>query len=345
MRDPLEDHMISVEGFSIGHQKGSALLSQLNLSVNQGEMVALIGRNGTGKSTLLKSMIGLLAPLEGVCLFDGKPFTEYTLPERARKISFVSSQLTQLPSLTVEELVGLGRVPYTGWMGRLTREDRELVRQALEEVQLGRFSDRRVEFLSDGERQRAMIARALVQNTPLMVLDEPTAFLDIPNTYELIRMLSRFRDAGRSILYSTHDLETAMQCADKMWVIHGERIVEGAPEDLGLSGLFNELFSTSGIGYDAQTGRFLFSGSNRGRVYLEGESEELIIWTRNALERLGYLVDKSADLKIKVTSTSQGVSWMLQKKGGPVSFENIYSLARFLRQEESFTHMNMSSKF
>ena len=157
-------------------------------------------------------------------------------------VSFVSSQVSQLPSLTVGELVALGRMPYTGWMGRLNQEDRNLVEQALEEVQMTTFEDRKLDCLSDGERQRAMIARAFVQDTPLMVLDEPTAFLDIPNTYDLIRLLSSFRDRGKSIVYSTHDLETAMQCADKLWVIHEGKILEGAPEDLGLSGLFNECF-------------------------------------------------------------------------------------------------------
>lgn len=334
MTDLPADHIISLDRFAIGYQKENALLSHLNLTVNRGEIVALIGRNGTGKSTLLKSMIGLLAPLEGECLLDGKPFSDYTLPERARRVSFVSSQLTQLPSLTVEELVGLGRMPYTGWMGRLTPGDRVLVQQALDEVRMGPFAERKLECLSDGERQRAMIARAFVQDTTLMVLDEPTAFLDIPNTYELIRLLSRFRDGGRSIVYSTHDLETAMQYADKMWVIHEGRILEGGPEDLGLSGLFNVLFSANGIRYDEQARRFLFSGTQKGIISLEGERDELLIWTRNALERLGYNIENGVDVKIIIESSPWGVNWILQKEGGSLHFENLYTLARFLIQEE-----------
>jgi iron complex transport system ATP-binding protein len=308
------------------------LLKNLNLTVNRGEMVALIGRNGTGKSTLLKSMIGLLTPPEGVCLLDGKLISEYSPPERARRVSFVSSQLTQLPSLTVNEMVALGRMPYTGWTGRLTSKDRILIQQALEEVQMGPFAERKLECLSDGERQRAMIARALVQDTPLMVLDEPTAFLDIPNTFELIRLLSRFRDGGKTIIYSTHDLESAMQCADKMWVIHQGRILEGAPEDLGLSGLFNEIFSSSGIRYDEKVGRFLFSAVQKGIVDLEGEREEVLIWTRNTLERLGYSVKKGAELKIFVESSPMGVSCTVHREGEFTHFENLYTLARFLKQ-------------
>lgn len=326
-------HIISLEQFSIGYQQEDPLLNPLELKVNRGEMVALIGRNGTGKSTLLKSMIGLLAPLGGACMLDGLPLDEYSLPQRARMLSFVSSQLTQLPSLTVGELVALGRMPYTDWMGRLTQEDRLQVRKALEEVQMTSFENRKLDCLSDGERQRAMIARAFVQDTPLMVLDEPTAFLDIPNTYDLIQLLSRFRDGGRSIVYSTHDLETAMQCADKMWVIHEGRILEGAPEDLGLSGTFSELFSQSGISFDEQSGKFLFSGKQRGRISLAGEQGKLLIWTRNMLERVGYRLEEGAERHIEIESTPEGNCWILQHRDESTRFDSLYKLARFLIQE------------
>lgn len=333
MSDRHTEHIISLKQLSIGYQEENALLSGLELTVSRGEMVALIGRNGTGKSTLLKSMIGLLNPLRGECMLDGLPIADYSLPKRARKLSFVSSQLSQLPSLTVGELVSLGRMPYTDWMGRLTREDLTKVTKALEEVQMSSFEKRRLDCLSDGERQRAMIARAFVQDTPLMVLDEPTAFLDIPNTYDLIRILSRFRDGGRSIVYSTHDLETAMQCADKMWVIHEGQILEGAPEDLGLSGIFNELFSNSGISFDEQAGKFLFSGKQRGHISLGGDDGKLQIWTRNMVERLGFRLDDRAEQHIEIGSSPQGHTWMLRQKKGSIRFESLYKLARFLIQE------------
>jgi iron complex transport system ATP-binding protein len=322
---------IYLKSFAIGHQRGNALLRQLNLSVNRGEMVALIGRNGTGKSTLLKSMIGLLAPLEGLCLLEGFDLNEYSLPRRARKLSFVSSHLDYLPALSVGELVALGRMPYTGWTGRLNSGDRARISQALEELQLTSLRERKLDCLSDGERQRAMIARALVQDTPLMVLDEPTAFLDIPNTYEMIRLLSKIRDGGRSVVYSTHDLETAMQCADKMWLIQEDAILEGAPEDLGISGMYEDLFSSSGIGFDEQTGRFLFKGNQRGRVCLLGEPGRAQIWTRSMLERLGYIIDPEAGLTIRVLSSGDHPGWILEKSGQETKHENLYSLARFLK--------------
>jgi iron complex transport system ATP-binding protein len=333
MMDIPAELIISLDHFTIGYQPGSSLLRALNLTVKRGEMVSLIGRNGTGKSTLLKSMIGLLTPLDGECKLDGLPLRTYSLPERARRISFVSSHLSQLPTLTVEELVGMGRMPYTGWMGRLTSKDKSLVQHALIEVQMAPYAKRKLECLSDGERQRAMIARAFVQDTPLMVLDEPTAFLDIPNTFELIRLLSKFRDDGKSIVFSTHDLETAMQHADKMWVIHQENVLEGAPEDLGISGVFNEIFSPSGISYNVPNGKFLMSGTKKGRVELKGEQEELRNWTRNAIRRLGFEVEGGAEIKIVVTSAKGRISWFIEKDGASHHFEDIYSLARFLIQE------------
>jgi iron complex transport system ATP-binding protein len=332
MEAAAKDHIISLEELSIGHQQEDVLLSNINLSVGPGEMVALIGRNGTGKSTLLKSMIGLLPSLDGSCRLEGKSITQYDLPARARMVSFVSSQITQLPSLTVGELVALGRLPYTGWMGRLDQADHALVDQALEEVQLLSFADRKLDRLSDGERQRAMIARAFVQNTRLMVLDEPTAFLDIPNTFDLIRLLSNFRDGGKSIVYSTHDIETAMQCADKMWVIHEGRVLEGAPEDLGLSGLFDHLFSISGISYDEHSGRFLFKDPVLGSVSLEGKKDRAFSWTVNALERLGYSVDKQGDKKVFINRTGATYKWTVEKNGNSFSFSSLYKLARFLIQ-------------
>jgi iron complex transport system ATP-binding protein len=323
-------HIISLEDFSIGYLSDSPLLEGLNLSVERGEMVALIGRNGTGKSTLIKSMIGLLAPLGGNCKLDGRAFHAHSRPERARLVSYVSSQLTRLPSLTVGELVALGRMPHTGWMGRLDERDLLLVKEALEEVQLSSFEERKLDCLSDGECQRAMIARALVQDTPLMVLDEPTAFLDIPNTYDLVRLLSRFRDSGKSVVYSTHDLETAMQCADKLWVIHGGEILEGAPEDLGISGLFSKLFASSGISYEEDSGKFLFNTLQKGTVQLEGDDEQLMSWTRNTLKRLGYVVDNSSAVLMTVEHVKEKVQWRVEKSGSTHMFRDLYQLARFL---------------
>jgi len=278
-------------------------------------------------------MIGLVPLLYGSCTLDNIPLQTYDLRKRAQKVSYVSSQVSQLPSISVRELVALGRMPYTGWMGRLGKQDKAMVEQALKEVQMGSFMDRKLDQISDGERQRAMIARAFVQNTPLMVLDEPTAFLDIPNKYELIRLLTRFRDGGKSIVYSTHDLENAMMYADKLWVIHRGEILEGAPEDLGISGLFDTLFDTTGITFDEESRRFKHTESPKGSIQLSGAPENALIWTRSALERLGFDLEVGADTFVKVSLSDNGYRWNLTRNEQKISFSNIYTLARFLTKD------------
>ncbi len=326
-------HIIELRNLAIGYQKGEALLKDIKLSVHPGEMVALIGRNGTGKSTLLKSMLGLIPLIQGACYLDGALLDTYDLRDRARKVSFVSSHLSQLPSISVRELVSLGRMPFTGFMGRLTNHDQEFIDKSLKAVGLSSFADRKLDHLSDGERQRTMIARALAQDTPLMVLDEPTAFLDIPNKNELIQLLGGFRDGGKSVIYSTHDLDTAMHYADKIWVIHQGDILEGAPEDLGISGLFDTLFKESGIRYDLASRRFKYDTLPKGSIRLEGERGVQYEWTRNAMERLGYEVDDSGTNIIKLDNSDGLKRWTLYQSKQIKAFDNLYNLARFLNND------------
>ncbi|MCK5137082.1 MAG: ABC transporter ATP-binding protein [Bacteroidales bacterium] len=335
MPEDLSDHMITLKHLAIGYGKEQALLRDVNLSARPGEMVALIGRNGTGKSTLLKSIIGLIPILDGTCFLEGIPLETYDLRQRARIVSYVSSQVSHLPAISVRELVSLGRMPHTGWMGRHGEQDRQLVELALEEVQMKPLMDRKLDKLSDGERQRTMIARALVQDTPLMVLDEPTAFLDIPNKYELIRILTGFRETGKTIIYSTHDLETALMCADKLWVIHQGRVLEGAPEDLGISGVFDALFAESGIMFDAEDHRFKYGVTSKGTIRLSGEGDLALKWTGSALERLGFDTGShSGEISIVVQSSETGNRWIVTGKGGEYSFENIYRMAQYLIRDD-----------
>ncbi|MEN8201472.1 MAG: ABC transporter ATP-binding protein [Bacteroidota bacterium] len=330
MSENRSTNIISLRDLAIGHVKNQPLLRDINLTVRTGEMVALIGRNGTGKSTLLKSMIGLLPLISGSCFLDGAGLETYDLRLRARKLSYVSSHFSHLPSISVREVVSLGRMPFTGFTGRLTGQDQIRIERALEEVRMSSFAERKLEHLSDGERQRSMIARALAQDTPLMVLDEPTAFLDIPNKYDLIQLLSGFRDQGKSIVYSTHDLDTAMHCADKIWVIYQDKILEGAPEDLGISGLFDVLFASEGVKYDQLSMRFRYAAASKGSVKLDGGEGKELLWTRSAIERLGFQLDDSGSIHIKVQETGPATSWVLKKEGQSHEFQNLYNLARFL---------------
>jgi iron complex transport system ATP-binding protein len=276
---------------------------------------------------------GIIPSLSGECYLEGEKVRSIELRTRARKISFVASQVAQTPPITVRELVALGRMPHTGWRGRLGRKDREMVEQAIGAVRMEGLSDRTLDHLSDGERQRAMIARAFVQDTPLIVLDEPTAFLDLPNRYELIQLLTQFREAGKAILYSTHDLESAMMFSDRMWVIHRGSMEEGVPEDLGIKGVFDTLFASTGITFDVGQRRFRPAGRLRGTLQLAGDDPVAVAWTRNALERIGYQLNEDAKKKLKVDFSGAEPAWILTHEEGSVRFKNIETLARFLIQE------------
>ncbi len=327
--------MISLNSMAIGYSRKEILLRDLNLSAENGELIALLGRNGSGKSTLLKTILGLIPLLEGSCLLDGIPVGGYDPRLRARKISFVSSQVAQLPTITVRELVSLGRMPHTGWFGKYGISDREQIDRAVNEVNLIHLLDRRLDQLSDGEKQRAMIARAFVQDTPFMVLDEPAAFLDIPNKFDLIRILSRIRDGGKTIIYSTHDLESALIKADKLWVIHGGSILEGAPEDLGMSGIFDDLFSGAGISFNQTEQRFQFKRDIKGKIGLKGNNDIALNWTKNAIERMGFTEgDRDSPVTIEIVLADGVYNWIVSGRGNQYSFGNIYMMARFLTQEE-----------
>lgn len=326
--------MISLENISIGYQKAQPLLSKANLHAGEGEMVALVGRNGSGKSTLLKSLLGLLPLLEGECYLSGKSLKGLDHKIRARSVSYVSSQISGLPSLTVRELVSLGRMPHTGWLGSLGKSDWEMVDHIISEVGMEAYKERSIDQLSDGERQRVMIARALVQDTPNVILDEPAAYLDIPNKYELVRLLSLFRDRGKTIIYSTHDLETALMCADKFWIIDDGEIHEGSPEDLGLAGFFNQLFDSSGITFDLKSGKFIYALSSRRKVALSGTAGEAFAWTEHLLRRIGYtVVSGDHSMRIEVLSGDKH-QWKLVRGQSESSFDSLYNLARFLSNDE-----------
>ena len=206
---------------TLGYRGDRPLAVGLNGAVAQGESVALVGRNGVGKSTLLRSVAGLVPLAGGEVRVDGRSVFAMSHAERARTVSFVSTENVSAAYLNVEQVVAMGRAPYSGWAGRLTDEDRRKVVEALEAVDAARFVGRSIDRLSDGQRQRVMVARALAQDTPVVVLDEPTAFLDWDNRRLMIELLGRLA-ADKIILYSTHELDLAHTYASRVWSLTPE---------------------------------------------------------------------------------------------------------------------------
>lgn len=215
---------ITTNRLTVGY-RGHRVVEDISLSLPCGRLVCLLGPNGAGKSTLLRTLCGFQPPIEGTVTISGSDITTMSAAEVARLVSVVLTDRPLTPSLTVAEMVGMGRTPYTGFWGRLSDDDRRLVSEAMQTVGIAPLATRRMGRLSDGERQKVMIAKALAQHTPVIVLDEPTAFLDYPSKVAVMKTLARLaHDEGKTILMSTHDLELAAQLGDELMEIENKHI-------------------------------------------------------------------------------------------------------------------------
>lgn len=215
---------ITTNRLTVGY-RGHRVVEDISLSLPCGRLVCLLGPNGAGKSTLLRTLCGFQPPIEGTVTISGSDITTMSAAEVARLVSVVLTDRPLTPSLTVAEMVGMGRAPYTGFWGRLSDDDRRLVSESMQTVGIAPLATRRMGRLSDGERQKVMIAKALAQHTPVIVLDEPTAFLDYPSKVAVMKTLARLaHDEGKTILMSTHDLELAAQLGDELMEIENKHI-------------------------------------------------------------------------------------------------------------------------
>ncbi|MBR2400889.1 MAG: ABC transporter ATP-binding protein [Tidjanibacter sp.] len=247
-------YTIELHDVTLGYGE-RVLMADANVGFGWGELTALIGRNGTGKSTLLRTIAALARPQSGVITIQGDNVSELSMREVASRISFVSTDDVRVQNLHVWDVVALGRAPYTNWVGRLREEDRAKVQEALALVGMSAFAEASMESLSDGERQRVMIARALAQDTPIILLDEPTAFLDLPNKYEVCLLLRRLaHEQGKCILFSTHDLSIALELCDTIAMIEGGEFHYGTAEMLIESGAMQRIFERTQIEFDREKG-------------------------------------------------------------------------------------------
>jgi iron complex transport system ATP-binding protein len=331
-------------GYRRGRRRGEYLLGPLNATAYKGELIALMGRNGSGKSTLLRTMAGLVEALHGDVHFLGRSMTTYARKELARIMGYVSTEVVRVPGLTVEGLVALGRYPHTNWMGRLESSDREVIERSLDLTSLQDLRDRDLDELSDGERQRAMIARTLAQDTQVLILDEPTAFLDLSHRYEVIDLLGKLAlHHSKTVIYSTHDLQIALQQADRIWLIHGQALHDGAPEDMVISGRLGEALrqtdSGAKIEMDPRTGEFAVRRARGPEVVLSVTGgnktglDNIRAWTQKALERNGFRVveDEAADLHVVIDTGDRSTKWTLEKSGNRIELNSIYDLSLYLR--------------
>ncbi len=291
---------INISNLSTGYQNKKSVRKvskDLNLSIRKGEVVMLMGPNGSGKSTLMHTIAGLLTPLAGEIKVNNKDISQLSNQELAQELSLVLTEKLSPANMTVRDIVELGRYPYTGYLGFLKPEDKAFIDKAIHKCRLEGMEHRLFVELSDGEKQRCLIARSLAQDTSLMLLDEPTAHLDLPSRLELILMLKELaHEQGTSMLISTHEMDLALHWADTIWLINQEGdVVSACPEDLVLGGHFEAVFGNPSLSYNYETGEFALAQKGSKPITLKGDGLARK-WTHKALVRKAYeVVDNLED--------------------------------------------------
>jgi iron complex transport system ATP-binding protein len=306
--------IFSANKISVGYRNGTretVLFHELDLSLKEGELVCLMGPNGSGKSTLIRSLAGLQPLLQGA-----------VSPRDEKHVAVVLTDKINSPHMTVEELIAFGRYPHLDWRISTTQKDEDIISVVASQVGVGELMKRKLYELSDGQMQMAMIARALTQQTPVLLLDEPTAHLDLNNRLGIMNLLRKLaHEEKKSILVSTHELDLALQTADMIWLTSSGKIKQGIPEDLVLNGSFDEVFQFKG--FDLKTGKVHHSPYRNKTIQLDGNGPEYL-WTKNALERNGFEVVADGAIELSV----QERQW----KSGTRSFESLADVIEFLTQ-------------
>ncbi len=254
---------LKTENLHIGYRskkQNITIASNINITLQQGELVGLVGTNGIGKSTLLKTLTQVLAPLSGNVLIKEKNSSQYSSNRLARVLSLVLTEKLASKNLKVLELVALGRQPYTNWVGNLSKTDLPIINKALQLTNTVHLKHKRCFELSDGQLQNVMIARALAQDTDIMVLDEPTTHLDMYHKAYILKLLKKLsEETQKTILFSSHDINLSLQLCDKIIVMTKENVVIGTPKDLIQQGIFKTLFPKDLIIFDDLSARFRMS--------------------------------------------------------------------------------------
>ncbi len=289
----MKQETIRICDLSIGYRPKNSVrmvASGVNASLHSGELTCLLGANGVGKSTLLRTLSGFQPKLNGEIFINNKEIGLYKEKELSSVISVVLTDKCDIYNMTAIDLIGLGRSPYTGFWGSLSNHDKNEIDKAIRLVKIEDLAHRMIHTLSDGERQKVMIAKALAQDTAIIYLDEPTAFLDFPSKVEMMQLLHRLsRETNKTIFLSTHDLELALQIADKVWIMDKkEGVTIGAPEDLALNGFLERFFASDGLVFDYATGLFKVYNRCHSQIKLIGKGSKYDMM-RKALLRNGIM--------------------------------------------------------
>jgi iron complex transport system ATP-binding protein len=308
-----------------------AVLERVNVSVHRGELVCLLGPNGIGKSTLLRTLARMQPALSGAIELDGAPLASLSTSDIARRLGVVLTERVTVEALRAREVVQLGRYPHCGWLGGLADRDHHVVSWALTAVGAQHLADRDVARMSDGERQRVMVARALAQEPSVLMLDEPTAFLDVPSRVELMGLLRRLtRDASLAVVLTTHDLELVLRTADLVWLLMpGGELVSGAPEDVMLSGAIGTAFEGRQVRFHVEERGFRWMTGDRGLARVDGRGPRAAM-ARAVLQREGFSVTSNGQL-CAIDVAIDDSTWTVSAEGRRVRGETFRALATHLR--------------
>jgi iron complex transport system ATP-binding protein len=337
--DKIRKPILGAYHLSVGYTHGntkSEVQKNLKLKMFTGELVCLLGPNGAGKSTLLRTLSGIQPSIKGDIKVAGKNLDEYTIQELAKVVSTVLTDQVSVDHMRVYDLIAMGRYPYTGYFGRLSVLDHEIIDEAIALAGIEPLKERFLDQLSDGERQKVMIARALAQETPFIILDEPMAFLDFPSKLELMQILRNLAsEHNKAILMTTHDLSLSIQSADWIWLIgHDQRIRRGVPEDLVLKGDFADFFKKDDIKFDNHTGEFRIENNTGKRISVRGGGLNGS-WIRKALMRKGYTITNAAKGKEKIyVANKPELEVTVKLKDQKVTVNSVKDLLLMLEKEQ-----------
>ena len=341
MNPALHTEHLTATDLSIGYShrgQETCVAEALELALKAGEFICLLGPNGAGKSTLIRTLAGMQAPLRGSLKLQDQTFHSIPPRERARMISVVLTEALPVGIMDAYSLVALGRHPYSGWLGGLDDTDKERIAWAFKAVGAEGLEGRQIAELSDGERQKVSIARALAQEAQVMLLDEPTAFLDLPRRVELMSILRNLAHREQmGLLLSTHDLDLALRFADRLWMITTDgQLIQGYPEELAMSGEFARIFANENLDWDAERGSFRAHPNPCLKAEIQGDGIHAL-WTRRALERLGFGIAKSDEksaLSIQVFDTDDHTAWAVARNGNQATHTTIGQLIDWIRAED-----------
>ncbi len=326
--------ILSASALSVGYRKrsrGRAVLSGIDVAVSAGEMVCLLGENGVGKSTLLRTLAGLQAPLSGTVRVNGKDLAAIRPMERARLIGVVLSERIAVGALRARQMVALGRYAHSNWAGSLSADDDRAIDKAISSVGASHLAERDCRELSDGERQRLNLARVLAQEPKVIVLDEPTAFLDVASRVELMALLRHLaREVGIAVLASSHDIDLALRNADTAWLLSPDRTLHcGVPEDLIAAGIVSDTFAAGRLQLDIDSLSFRPIPTARRTATIVGPPFGSKL-AATLLEREGFRQTNDGAFIVEIVDDS-GI-WRIRRNGTALSGTSYAALATSIRQ-------------